>query len=157
VLIIAGESRNREYFEKLKNTIFDYGFGENFIAHLQFIPEKDIEKYFMATDCLVLPYRTIFQSGLHVLAYAYGIPVIATDVGSFKGEDIIVNETGLICKQMDADDLKDKILEFFNSDLYHKLENNREGIKKWAKRRYSWDEIAVNTFEVYKNIENFFL
>ena len=68
LLLIAGQSRNDEYVMKLKQMIKEYNLGEKCMSHFQFIPENEVEKYFMAADCLALPYRTIFQSGLHVLS-----------------------------------------------------------------------------------------
>jgi len=152
LLLIAGQSRNDEYVMKLKQMIKKFNLGEKCISHFQFIPENEVEKYFMAADCLALPYRAIFQSGLHVLSYAYGLPVIATDVGSFRDEDVLEGETGFICNPEDINDLKDTILKYFDSILYKNLEGKRKQIIGWATSTYSWDEIALKTFEIYKKI-----
>ncbi len=106
----------------------------------------------MAADCLALPYRAIFQSGLHVLSYAYGLPVIATDVGSFRDEDVLEGETGFICNSEDINDLKDTIFKYFGSDLYINLDKQRVQIIKWAESNYSWNEIGLKTFDLYKEL-----
>jgi len=154
LLLIAGQSRNDKYVLKLKQMIKQFNLSNKCISHFQFIPENEVEKYFMAADCLVLPYRAIFQSGLHVLSYTYGLPVIATDVGSFKDEDVLEGETGFICNPEDINDLKDTIFKYFGSDLYTNLEKQREQIIKWAEANYSWDEIAINTFKIYGRLVN---
>ena len=42
------------------------------------------QTYFMAADVLVLPYTQIFRAGFLFLAYGFGLPVIASDVGSLR-------------------------------------------------------------------------
>ena len=74
-----------------------------------------VEPYFMASDAVVIPYVDIFQSGVPFLAFSFGLPVIATDVGSLR-EDV-TSETGLLCKPRDAGDLARAISEFYRSDL----------------------------------------
>ena len=53
---------------------------------------------------LVIPYTQIFQSGVPFLAYSFGLPVIATDVGSLTGRHRR-GKTGLICRARDPSDL----------------------------------------------------
>jgi glycosyltransferase involved in cell wall biosynthesis len=52
-----------------------------------------MEVYLKAADVMVLPYNEIFQSGVLFLGYSFGLPVIATDVGSFR-EEIVEGERG---------------------------------------------------------------
>jgi len=106
----------------------------------------------LAADCCILPYRNISQSGVHALSYAYGLPIIASDVGSFKEEDVIENETGLIFEPMNYIDLKNKILMYFNSNLYSNLQYNRSTIKEWADEKYSWEKIGEKTYQLYQSI-----
>ena len=40
-----------------------------------------------AADVIALPYKEIFQSGVLFLAYTFGLPVVATDVGIFSRGD----------------------------------------------------------------------
>ncbi len=154
LLLIAGASRNDNYVSILKELISKYNLGGKCITHFKFIPEDSVEIYFKSADCLVLPYRSIFQSGLHVLSYAYGLPVIATDVGSFKDEDVLVGKSGYICKPEDVEDLKNTILKYFDSDLFFNLEKQRKEIIEWAENIYSWDKIAVKTYKIYEQLVN---
>ncbi|MBK8185454.1 MAG: glycosyltransferase [Candidatus Competibacteraceae bacterium] len=86
--------------------------GQYVVKRINFIPDDEVEIFFKSADVLILPYKAIFQSGLQFLAYGFGLPVIATDIGSFR-EDIIEGKTGMICRSEDADDLADKIHAFF--------------------------------------------
>ena len=122
--------------------------------HFKFIPDEDIPYYFTAADCCVLPYTSIFQSGVHALSYAYGLPVIASDVGSFRDEDVVENETGFIFEPLNENGLMQTLVKYFYSPLYNNLLQTRNQIIKWAEKKYSWDEIGKNTSKLYQQICN---
>lgn len=151
-LILAGPPRDNIYTEEILKKINTLGIKNYCINHLKFIPDDDVETYFSASDCCVLPYKYIFQSGVHLLSYSFGIPVIASDVGSFKEEDVIEGETGFIFEASNTYELKDTLLKYFHSNLYKNLQYNREKIKNWASENYSWDLIANNTFSIYQKL-----
>jgi glycosyltransferase involved in cell wall biosynthesis len=65
-----------------------------------FIAEADVPALFMRADALVLPYRHIDQSGVLFQALRYGLPVIASDVGSLR--DYVDPQIGEICAPGDA-------------------------------------------------------
>ncbi|MFY1635785.1 methyltransferase domain-containing protein [Solwaraspora sp. WMMB335] len=46
------------------------------------IPNQEIQLYFKAADTVVLPYRSVLNSGIFHLAISYGRPVVAPRVGS---------------------------------------------------------------------------
>jgi glycosyltransferase involved in cell wall biosynthesis len=116
-----------------------------------FIPDKDIELYFKAADVVVLPYTEIFQSGIAFLAYSFGLPVIATDVGSFR-EDIVEETTGFVCRPKDPDDLAATIDRYFDSPLYQHLDQRRQEIRRYAVAGHSWDAVAEITRKVYSDL-----
>lgn len=154
LLIIAGAPRDKKYFKEIKSIIYKSELKDYGLFSFDFIPDEEVEKFFMASDCCILPYRAIFQSGLHVLSYSFGIPVIASNVGSFKEEDVIEGVTGYIFEANNPSDLKATILKFFNSSLYTNQEEARKYIKDWSFNTYSWDRIAAFTFEIYKRVLN---
>src|ERR1700685_2870404 len=97
------------------------------ILKAQFIPDEDMEIYLKAADVMVLPYNEIFQSGVLFLSYAFGLPVIATDVGSFR-EEIVEGNTGFLCQPGDPAALAKTIDKYFASDLYRNLGARRQQI-----------------------------
>lgn len=152
-LIIAGRvtNRSKEYWteiERIKkaNRLEDY-----LIERVEFIPDEEIERYFKAADVLVLPYKFIFQSGVLFMALAFGLPVIATDVGSL-GDYVTEGKTGLICRPRDAEDLGDKIERYFESRLFKDLQTTRAEIIKEAMAEYSWNRIAQKTIQLYETL-----
>jgi len=153
-LIIAGNPREQEYFQQIKKLLKEIKIDEKCTKHFKYIPDSDIPYYFYAADCCVLPYKSIFQSGVHALSYAYGLPVIASDVGSFKDDDVLENETGFIFKPLDHYDLKMTLIKYFKSPLYLKLIQTRAHIKNWAQKKYSWIEIGKKTLTLYQHVCN---
>jgi len=121
------------------------------ILKAQFIPDEEMELYFKAADVFVLPYREIFQSGVLFLGYSFGLPVIATDVGSFR-EDVVEGITGYVCRAGDPMDLASTIEVYFESDLYHNLATRRQDIKNHAHTHHSWAAVATLTREAYEGI-----
>ena len=140
-----------KYTAKLKSQAARMLPEKNVLFRLQFIPVDEVETYFAAADCLVLPYKSIFQSGVIFLAYRLGLPIIATDVGSFR-EDIIDGTTGFICRQDDAEDMAEKLRMFFNSSLFRQREQTHANISEFAEKKYSWSHIGKQTYDVYARV-----
>ena len=149
-LIIAGQPKkgNEEYLEQIEAAIGSESGRGGVIVRSQFIPDSDIELYLKAADVMVLPYKDIFQSGVLFLGYSYGLPVIATDVGSFR-EEIVEGETGFICKPADPDDLAGTIERYFESDLYRNLKTRRLELREYAQVHHSWSAVGELTRNAY--------
>jgi len=151
-LIIAGQIKNCEpYWVHVQRVINDHDLREHIVARIELIPDNEVEIYFKSADVLVLPYRHIFQSGVAFLAYNFGLPIVATDVGSLK-EEIIEGKTGYVCRPDDPDDLADKVNNYFNSDLFRNLEVERDIIIKYANEKYSWGNIGEITYSIYNKL-----
>jgi glycosyltransferase involved in cell wall biosynthesis len=119
---------------------------------LEHIEDADVEKFFKAADVLVLPYIQIFQSGVPFLAYNFGLPVIATDVGSLR-DDVVDGQTGFICQPRDSGSIAAAVALFAASDLCPSSPALRESIKAWACARYSWARVATITRDVYDRVD----
>ena len=152
-LIVAGEVE-REYVAYLPTLIqsvtreLEQG---QILFKTQFIPDEEMEIYFKAADVLILPYNEIFQSGVLFLGYSFGLPVIATDVGSFR-EEIVEGETGYVCMPSNPTDLAAKIETYFESDLYRDLDTRRQKIREHAETHHSWGAVADLTRNVYAKL-----
>jgi glycosyltransferase involved in cell wall biosynthesis len=152
-LIIAGEPKkgSEDYLEEIRG-IVARDFSQNeIILKFQFIPDEQMELFLKAADVLVLPYKDIFQSGILFLAYTFGLPVVATDVGSFR-EEIVEGETGFVCRPGDVPDLADTLEKYFRSDLYRGLLTRRPEIREYANRVHSWDAAAELTTKAYEEL-----
>jgi len=150
-LLIAGEVQkgNEKYLESLTQAMAAEMERGQIILKTQFIPDEEIEVYFKAADVIVLPYKDIFQSGVLFLGYSFGLPAIVTDVGSFR-EELVVGETGYLCRPEDPTDLMRTIERFFASDLYRNLGTKRQEIKNYAEAHHSWSAVASLTRRAYE-------
>jgi D-inositol-3-phosphate glycosyltransferase len=150
-LIIAGKpTRGSDaYADRIQRQIACAGLQERVLQRIGYIPDNETELYFKAADVLVLPYREVFQSGVLILGYSFGLPVIAADVGSFK-EEIVQGTTGFLCRPSDSIDLARTIAVYFQTDLFTELAGRRSEIRDFACRRYSWDTVSQATRTVYE-------
>jgi glycosyltransferase involved in cell wall biosynthesis len=149
-LVIAGEptKESKEYLQKIQQSVSrDFNQGQ-VILRSQFIPDDEMEMYLKGADVLVLPYKEIFQSGVLFLSYSFGLPVVATDVGSFR-EEIVEGCTGFLCKPSDSFELAKAIETYFVSDLFKNLTGRRREIKKYANANHSSHAAAELTSDTY--------
>lgn len=152
-LIIAGQPKegSEKYLHAILRGVSSSKALASVIQKIEFIPDEQTEVYFKAADVLALPYAQIFQSGVLFLAYSFGLPAIATDVGSFT-EDITEGRTGFVCKSCDPVDLAKAIERYFESDLYKSLSIRRQEIRDAAEARYSWSVVCEKTCKVYAQL-----
>src|SRR5690606_16893270 len=115
------------YWRTVEERLRQQGAWEATIRRIDHIPEADLEVYFKAADVLILPYTRIFQSGVLFLSFSFGLPAVATDVGSFR-DDVIDGETGFICAPNDPSALALTVERYFKSPLYRDLEVARRKI-----------------------------
>jgi glycosyltransferase involved in cell wall biosynthesis len=148
-LVVAGRPDNCEhYWTSIEDLIAEDVCSGRIILRSEFIPDEEIEIYFKAADVLVLPYRSIYQSGVLFLAYSFGLPVLASDVGGLKDE-IVAGKTGFSFKPEDPVELAKTIEGFFASELSLDLSHRRKAIFEYAKNRYSWKKVGQITIGVY--------
>ncbi|HPO56026.1 MAG: glycosyltransferase [Ignavibacteriaceae bacterium] len=98
----------------------------------QYVPNEDIEKYYKASDAVILPYRSATQSGILNLAYGFFLPVVATKVGGFM-EFIDDGKTGILVEPDDPNeiargvekylDLREKVN--FKSNIENRVSGNQ--------------------------------
>lgn len=152
-LIVAGQPIKgyNNYWERIRVTMQRLERSGSLVLRSEFIPDQDIALYFAAADVVILPYTEIFQSGVLFLAYNFGLPVVATDVGSLR-EDIVEGRTGFICRPNDADSLASAIEKYFESDLFKELDDRKQEIRHYASLRHSWTEVGEITQAVYQRL-----
>src|SRR4030095_7862483 len=136
-LIIVGKPKGSEgYWKQIQQGIARSGIRDRVIERIECIPDEETELFFKAADVLILPYTRVFQSGVLFLGYSFGLPAIASDVGTLKKE-IIEGQTGFVFKPQDSADLASKIDQYFKSELFRNLDTRRAEIKAYANDGYS--------------------
>jgi glycosyltransferase involved in cell wall biosynthesis len=152
-LIIAGEPKKgeEEYFAEIRRSIEPHIAARRVVLVDRFIADAEMELFLRAADALVLPYIDISQSGVLFLAFTFGLPAIASDVGSFR-EVVVDGQTGVLCRPMDSGDLARAIEKYFGSSLFMNLGERRGQIAAHFKREHSWEAVAVDTLRAYNRV-----
>jgi glycosyltransferase involved in cell wall biosynthesis len=152
-LIIAGRIKQgcEAYWSTIETMLGQEPERDGILLRIEYIPDEDTELYFKAADVLVLPYVTIFQSGVLFLGYSFGLPVLAADVGCLK-DDIVPGKTGSVFAPQDSTGLANELEAYFSSDLFRDLDAQRGAITEYARAKYSWDVVADVTRQVYMNL-----
>jgi len=154
-LLIAGEPMKgfENYVDDIRRAIANGGGSDRILCRLEFIPDHETEVYFKAADVLVLSYRNIFESGVLFLAYRFGLPVIASDVGSFR-EELTSSGAGLLFEPGNPAALADAVDAFFKSELYKDAAMHRQRIQQYSSARHSWEIVGEITEGVYSGLLN---
>jgi glycosyltransferase involved in cell wall biosynthesis len=152
-LIVAGRFKkgSDEYSRMIERTLAESPARDCFILRTELIPDEDIELYFKAADVLALPYTHIFQSGILFLGYSFGLPVVASDVGSLR-QDIVEGETGFLCRATDPSNLAATLVRYFASPMFSGLASRREYIQSFVEKEHSWANVARETRLVYTQL-----
>lgn len=120
------------------------GITENIEIHDGYIPDREVEKYYAASDLVVLPYESATQSGIVQIAYGFEKPVIVTNVGGLP--DVVTDgKTGYVVEPQNPERLAESII------LYFRDEKEREFAENVRKEsyRFSWDRMVETIEELY--------
>ncbi|MBD9172079.1 MAG: glycosyltransferase, partial [Clostridiales bacterium] len=102
-LIIAGAMPYGEQFDKYQHIINSNKIDT--LQIIQFTEDSFRDVLFQVSDFLVLPYKEFYsQSGVFMQAIQYHLPIIATDVSSFKYY-VEHYDIGYICAPNNIDNL----------------------------------------------------
>lgn len=120
-----------------------------FEIHNEFIPNDLVASLFQRSTLVVLPYTEMSgMSGVLNVAYAFGKPVVVSDVGGLD-EAVEPGKTGLLVPPRNPQALADAIIQLLvDSDLRAAMEKN---VKAKAKE-LSWDSIAKKHLVLYNNL-----
>ena len=115
----------------------------------EYIPNKEVSKYFRNASIVVLPYVSATQTGIIPLAYSFGKPVIATNVGAIP-EIVEDGKTGFLLEPRDEKALANAIVRLISDDnLIKKMSANAF---QYCKRNLSWNSIAERTIKLYNDV-----
>lgn len=147
-LTIAG---NPDYdISKIEADLKDYTDQGNVKWQIGWIEEEKLSLLFNTNKIVVLPYKSIDNSGLVYLAMSYGCTVIVPSLGVFK-ELITDKETGLFFNTLDAEDLKEKITWALNN--FESVKEIGRNAKSLMDEDYDISTVAKKYLSVYQSIE----
>ena len=125
----------------------DLGVEKSLVLRAEYLPMHEVPPYFVAADCVVLPYREVSQSGVLHLAYAFGRPVVATRVGGFP-EAVREEETGLLVPPEDPAALAAALIRLLADDEA-RCRMGAAARRAAEEQSCSWAEVAERTRELY--------
>ena len=113
----------------------------------KYIPFEKVSNYFSASDVVVLPYLKTYQSGILLLSYAAGKPVVVTDTGGLS-ETVVDGKNGFIVPSENPVALSQAIIKILEDPalMFEMCEN----VKSLADTKYSWKNIASKTVDAYR-------
>ncbi len=146
-LIVAGEFRGEKdkYVQQARELSIDNAVE----FHDEYVPDSDVEKYFQASDLVVLPYVSATQSGVVQIALSFEKPVVVTNVGGLP-EVVQDGKTGYLIPPKDSSAIAGAVCRFFNSDDNSML---KESIREHSKK-ISWDDQITEAVEYLAGMEN---
>ena len=139
-LIVAGEFYEdaAPYMELIEK----FGLADQVILKTDFIPNRDVAKYFSASDLIVQPYRSATQSGVSQVAYQFEKPMIVTNVGGLA-EFVPHGKVGFVCEP-EPKEIARYIRLFFEE---HQPDDFREGLLE-MKKQFSWETLVSSINKV---------
>lgn len=114
------------------------------------IPDEEIPELFTKSQFLVLPYQDVAQSGPHMIAYNYNLPVIASDIDGFA-ERVEDGVDGFLFRSKDVDDLRDKIAKAVMMGEAGR-KTMRENLAAFTAKNYAVPMVASRYVEYFNSI-----
>lgn len=134
LMVVGDFDGNKDEYLKM---IDELGVTSAIDIHDGYIPDEEIEKYFAASDVVVLPYESATQSGIVQIAYGFEKPVIATAVGGLP--DVVIDgKTGFLSQTFEAEEIADCIVRFF---MENRQQEFARGIREES-YKYSWENMT---------------
>ena len=117
----------------------------------RFIPDEELAELIQESYLVVCPYKDATQSGVIMSAFAFDIPVIATNVGGLP-EMVKHNKTGLIIPPCNIQAITDAVSSLIENPMLH-LEMSQNINDYYAHSKLSWNHIVLDIYNnVYKKL-----
>ena len=144
-VVLAGEDKGA--LAEVADLRADARLAGRLVVHEGFVPAEEAGRLFAAADVAALPYRQASASGVLLLAYGYGCPVVAYPVGGLP-EYVVDGETGWLCARADPGALAQQLRAIAAAGRAACRERGAAA-RALADERFSWDAIAQRTAALY--------
>ncbi len=113
-----------------------------------YLRNEEVPTVFEQADLVVLPYIEATQSGVVPLAYRFGVPVVASDVGGLS-EVVLDGRTGYLVPSGDPEALARGILRYFREKRRDEFEANIERFRE----QLTWGQAVKALIEVVEAVK----
>ena len=148
-LLIAGYPTKHFNVDQVKEKIATLNLSEHVALDLRYIPLEEVSPLMELATVAVYPYRSSTQSGALQVAYTFGRPVVATEVGGLP-EAVEHGRNGFLVPACSPPELADKILTLVRKPELAKLMG--EYARHLSETRFSWRAIARQMVQVYHSL-----
>ncbi len=114
----------------------------------RFISDPEVPALMRRADLLVLPYRTVEQSGVLYTGLAFGKPMVLSAVGGFP--EVAEHGGARLVPAGDEHALAATLSDLVRSP--QERQRMAEASARAAASHYSWDEIAARTLDLYRRL-----
>jgi glycosyltransferase involved in cell wall biosynthesis len=115
-----------------------------------FVAPERAGELFAAADVVALPYLRASASGVLLLAYGYGRPVLAYPVGGLP-EYVADGRTGWLCERADTAALTERLLAVAAAGR-EECRVRGEAARSFSQEHFGWDAIARRTVALYEQV-----
>jgi glycosyltransferase involved in cell wall biosynthesis len=145
-LVVVGKPSKFIDMDSLKELIRELDIAQSTILDAQYLPMEDVGSLMEMATVVVYPYLNSTQSGALQVAYTFGKPVIATNVGGLP-EAVEDGKSGFIVSPSAPEELSSAIMKLIkNPGLAREI---GAYAKLLSETRFSWDMIAMNIVKIY--------
>ncbi len=141
-LMIAGKPADPAYAERLRRLALD---DPRVQLHPRFIAPEEVQFFMNAADACVLPYRQITTSGAAILAFSFGLPVIAPVIGAFP--HLVAPGRGILYRPEDPDGLPAALTRAKTTSWG----DRRSEIRDWV-AQFDWTTIGAEMVDLYSSL-----
>ncbi len=148
VLVLASKSRginHPEFQNEIYKMIEESPARDRIITLYGQFPAQAFDTIISASDIVILPYELGGQSGIMAHAFAFGKPVVSSDLRAFR-EWIEESQGGLVAAS--DEELASHSIKLLSDDKYR--ESLSSNIVKFIKNKTSWKVVAKQHIKVYE-------
>ncbi|UCH88191.1 MAG: glycosyltransferase family 4 protein [Thermoplasmata archaeon] len=144
-IVIAGSCDDFSPYEKLMIN------KKSFITYIQWTTDEMLSELFHSASIVVLPYIEYSESGNIAVAYEFGKPIVASNVGSIE-EYVEDGKTGYLVESRNPRELAKAIVKLLKNKK--RAVKMGEAGKQKMRLDYSWDGIVKDSLKIYKKTIN---
>jgi len=153
-LLVAGKASDTSYEQQLREEA-QQQFAKNpncrIDFHLQSIPDEELQVFFNASDICVLPFAKVLNSGSLLMAMSFGIPVVASKMGSIP--EVVFPDSSVLFSSQTPQALEvamqDAAQRFRLDDQQAK---RRAALIERVRSEYAWSHFGAATVGLYQKL-----
>lgn len=150
-LIIVGRPTKFIDMDQITQLVDELGIGKATIIDAHYLPMENVAPLMDMATMVIYPYLNSTQSGALQVAYTFGKPVIATNVGGLP-EAVDDGKSGFLVPPSSLDDLSRTILKLIKDpNLVRDMGNYA---KHLSETKFSWEAIAQEIRVIYEDAVN---